>query len=201
MPAPPPPVPGPPPPPPTSPVDPPGGAALRNETPTERLDRNWIELLQELRVVQTGVQLLTGFLMTLPFQTRFAELTGFQRGLYAGVLLLSVTAVVLFIAPVGFHRALFRMRSKARLVEVGNRFAKAGLATVGLVVSGGVVLVVDVALGRVAAVLAGGAVGLLVLLSWYVLPQRALQAVRSGRPAPAGPHPAEDPDPSSDPSR
>ena len=114
------------------------------------MDRNWVELLQELRVVQTGVQLLTGFLLTLPFQSRFESLDRYQLTVYVVVLLLAVTAVVLFIAPVGYHRALFRQRSKDRLVAAGTAFAKAGLATVGVVVSGGVLLVADVIGGRVA---------------------------------------------------
>lgn len=151
-------------------------AELRRETPTERLDRNWVELLQELRVVQTGVQLLTGFLLTLPFQSRFEQLDTYQRSVYVAVLLLAVTATVLFVAPVGYHRALFRRRSKARLVEAGTRFAKLGLATVGLVVSGGVLLVLDVVGGRAAGLVAGGGVASLVAVCWYALPRRAVRA-------------------------
>ncbi|WP_432543108.1 DUF6328 family protein [Kineococcus sp. SYSU DK002] len=156
-------------------------SGLRNETPTERLDRNWAELLQELRVVQTGVQLLTGFLLTLPFQARFEELDRYQQSVYVVVLLLAVSALVLFIAPVGYHRALFQQRSKARLVAVGSRFTKAGLATVGLVVSGGVLLVVDVVVGRVGGWVAGGGVAALIAVCWYALPRRALRQVRAGR--------------------
>ncbi|WP_432560993.1 DUF6328 family protein [Kineococcus sp. SYSU DK003] len=156
-------------------------AGLRNETPTERLDRNWAELLQELRVVQTGVQLLTGFLLTLPFQSRFEELDTYQETVYVVVLLLAVSAVVLFIAPVGYHRALFRQRSKARLVAAGSAFAKAGLATVGVVVTGGVLLVVDVVAGRVGGWIAGGTVALLIAVCWYVLPRRALRHAIAAR--------------------
>jgi len=154
---------------------------LRNETPTERLDRNWVELLQELRVVQTGVQLLTGFLLTLPFQSRFEELDAYQETVYTVVLLLAVSAVVLFIAPVGYHRALFQQRSKERLVRAGSRFAKLGLATVGLVVSGGVLLVVDVIAGRVAGGIAGVGIATLIATCWYALPRRALREVLRDR--------------------
>ncbi len=154
-------------------------AGLRNETPTERLDRNWVELLQELRVVQTGVQLLAGFLMTLPFQSRFDTLDTFQRTVYVVVLMLAVTAIVLFVAPVGYHRALFQRRSKARLVRAGTRYAKAGLAAVGLVVAGGVLLVVDVVGGRVAGAVAGGGVAVLVALCWWLLPVLAVRAARA----------------------
>jgi hypothetical protein len=156
-------------------------AGLRNETPTERMDRNWVELLQELRVVQTGVQLLTGFLLTLPFQSRFESLDRYQVTVYVAVLLLAVTAVVLFIAPVGYHRALFRQRSKERLVAAGTAFAKAGMATVGVVVSGGVLLVADVIGGRLAGWVAGGAVATLIVVCWYVLPHRVLRQVLAAR--------------------
>ncbi|WP_432498157.1 DUF6328 family protein [Kineococcus gypseus] len=159
-------------------------AELRRETPTERLDRNWVELLQEMRVVQTGVQLLAGFLLTLPFQARFEDLDAFQRGVYVVVLLLAVLAIVLFIAPVGYHRALFRRRSKGRLVRAGTRFTTAGLGVVGLVVTGAVLLVVDVVSGRAPAVAAAGAVAVAVLVSWLLLPLREVRAVRAVAGAP-----------------
>ena len=161
------------------PVDPYTG--LRNETPTERMDRNWAELLQELRVVQTGVQLLTAFLLTVPFQARFEELDRYQVTVYAVVLLLAVVALVLFIAPVGYHRALFRQQSKGRLVAAGTAFTKVGLAVLGAVVSGGVLLVVDVIGGRTAGWVAGGAVAALIALCWYVLPRRVLRQVLASR--------------------
>ncbi|WP_432485892.1 DUF6328 family protein [Kineococcus esterisolvens] len=168
----------------TGPGDP--YAGLRNETPTERLDRNWVELLQELRVVQTGVQLLAGFLLTLPFQSRFDELDTFQRTVYVSVLLMAVIAIVLFVAPVGYHRALFQRRSKARLVRVGTRFAKAGLAAVGFVVVGAVLLVVDVVAGRVAGAVAAGGIGLLVTACWWLLPALAVRSVQAQHSGEAG---------------
>src|SRR5690349_5468234 len=84
----------------------------RDETPLERADRDWNELLQELRVVQTGVQLLTAFLLTLPFTQRFAELDPVHVNLFVGVVLLAATATGLLIAPVSLHRHLFRQRRK-----------------------------------------------------------------------------------------
>jgi len=161
-------------------------AGLRRETPTERSDRNWVELLQEFRVVQTGVQLLTGFLLTLPFQTRFDTLDTFQRTVYLTTLLLAVVALTFFVAPVGYHRALFQRRSKATLVAAASRFARAGLATVALVFTGGVLLVVDVVSGRVAGIATASAVLLLIVVCWYLLPQRAVRAVDRGRRPPAG---------------
>src|SRR3954462_12404947 len=80
----------------------------RNETGMQRLDRNWAELLQELRVLQTGVQLLTGFLLTLPFQSRFATLSAFDQPVYLLPVALAVASPGWLIAPVGLPRGLFR---------------------------------------------------------------------------------------------
>jgi len=80
----------------------------RHETETERLDRNWSSLLQELRVVQTGVQLLTGLLLTLPFQQRFTELSTLAQDVYLLTVIASIGSTVLLVAPVGLHRLLFR---------------------------------------------------------------------------------------------
>jgi hypothetical protein len=142
----------------------------RNETPTERLDRNWADLLQELRVAQTGVQLLTGLLLTVPFQQRFGELTEFQRADYLAALALSVVATALLIAPVVTHRALFRLHARGPLVAAGQRLALAGLSALGLSVTGVVVLIFDVVAGTTAAV--AGGVGTLVIfgLLWVALP-------------------------------
>src|SRR5690606_28496311 len=103
---------------------------LRDETPAERSDRNWVELLQELRVMQTGVQVLTGFLLTLPFQARFTELDGFQIGLYLILVVLSVLATGLLIAPVSVHRMVFGRGLKRSLVETADRLAVAALVLV-----------------------------------------------------------------------
>src|SRR5256885_7464608 len=84
----------------------------RGETELQRLDRNWAELLQELRVVQTGVQLLTGFLLTLPFQQAFANLSNAQQGIYLAVVGLSAMSTALLIAPVALHPALFRRHAR-----------------------------------------------------------------------------------------
>src|ERR1700709_2032026 len=100
-------------------------AEERNETPTERLDRNWTSLLQELRVVQTGVQLLTGFLLTLPFQQRFDVLDQQMRTAYLATVACSVGATVLLIAPVGIHRLLFRRHRLQVLVSAAHRCAYA----------------------------------------------------------------------------
>ncbi|MGS0688496.1 DUF6328 family protein [Nakamurella sp. GG22] len=142
----------------------------RGETPLQRLDRNWADLLQELRVVQTGVQLLTGFLLTLPFQTRFDQLTPFGRNVYLATLAASVIATGLLIAPVSLHRVLFRKHARRATVDIAHRLAQVGLAFLGVAIIGVVLLIFDVVAGApagaVAAVLAAGLLAVL----WVVLP-------------------------------
>jgi len=139
----------------------------------ETLTRNWDELLQEIRVTQTGVQILTGFLLTVPFSNRFADLTTFQRNVYLAVLAGSVLTTGLVVSPVAMHRVLFRQRRRELLVESGNRFAIAGLALLALTISGVVLLVVDVVVGGPAGWLAGGAILLVLTVLWAVLPRVA----------------------------
>jgi hypothetical protein len=144
-----------------------------SESESERLTRNLNELLQELRVTQTGVQILTGFLLTLPFTNRFRDLDAVQRVSYLGVLTGSVIATGLIIAPVAFHRVLFRHGQRPWLVVAANRAARAGLAALALTTSGMVWLVFDLVVPRPAA----GAAGVVSLLFfgtlWAVVPLRA----------------------------
>lgn len=135
----------------------------RDETPQERADRNWNELLQELRVSQTGVQLLAGFLATLPFQNRFAELDSFQRGWYVGLLGLAFATVAVMLAPVAIHRHVFQQNSKPELVQAGHRLMMVALAMIGLLLGGILFLVVDMVYDRMAA--AWGAVASVLVLS------------------------------------
>ena len=153
----------------------------------ETLTRNWDELLQEIRVTQTGVQILTGFLLTVPFSNRFGDLTAFQRWVYLAVLGGAVLTTGLVVAPVAFHRVLFRQRRRELLVESGNRFAMAGLAMLALTVSGVVLLVVDVVLGTTQGWVAGGAALLVLTTLWAVLPRVSDRLDDSPRnPAPEG---------------
>jgi hypothetical protein len=142
----------------------------RDETATERLDRNWSDLLQELRVVQTGVQLLTGLLLTVPFQARFGELTGLERVLYLVTLSLSAAATGMLIAPVAMHRVLFRQHARAELVGAGQRFAIGGLSLLGLAVTGVVVLIFDVVAGTTAAIVAGVVCLVVFGVLWAAIP-------------------------------
>lgn len=155
-------------------TDPPADAAwneaARDETDTERLDRNWNDLLQELRVAQTGVQLFTGLLLTVPFQSRFPDLLTHQRIVYLVALGLSITATALLIAPVLLHRLLFRLHARRPLVASGQRFAIAGLGTLGLAVVVVVDLIFDVVLGTTAGLVAA-VCGLAVFTAlWLVFP-------------------------------
>ncbi|NLT54950.1 MAG: hypothetical protein GXX79_10375 [Actinomycetales bacterium] len=141
-----------------------------HETAAERLDRNWNDLLQELRVVQTGVQILTGFLLTVPFQQRFSELTEAQHRLYLGLVVAAVTTIGLLIAPVGMHRVLFRRRQKDTLIELADRLARAGLFCLCVVVSGVLLLVFDIVVGLGAALAVSLTMLSLLLLGWFVVP-------------------------------
>lgn len=149
------------------------GESLRNETETEGLDRNWISLLQELRVVQTGVQLLTGFLLTLPFQDRFDALSDAMRGVYLATVLCSIASTVLLIAPVATHRILFRRHRLDRLVTAAHRYAMAGLVLLGLALTGVVAIMFYLVVGEVAAICAAAGVALTFALVWLVVPLRS----------------------------
>ncbi|WP_108492829.1 DUF6328 family protein [Promicromonospora sp. AC04] len=143
----------------------------RKETPTERADRNWIELLQELRVMQTGVQILTGFLLTLPFQSRFADLDDYQRTVYLALVVTSVTATALIVAPVSVHRSLFRQQMKSDIVTLGDRITRVALGVLALVITGATLLVFDIVVGRTAGMVAGACVLVVLAVVWVVLPE------------------------------
>lgn len=142
----------------------------RNETETERLDRNWGSLLQELRVTQTGVQLLTGFLLTLPFQQRFGVLDDQMRAVYLATVGASVAATVLLIAPVGMHRLLFRRHRLAVLVSAAHRCAYTGLVLLGVALVGVTVIVFDSVAGTTVALIAGAVALFMFALFWLVIP-------------------------------
>ena len=93
----------------------------RGETEAQRIDRNWIELLQELRIVQTGGQVLTGFLLVVPFQDRFADISGGARAVYLVVLALALVSTVTLLAPVMIHRAVFRSHRKDRVLRIDRK--------------------------------------------------------------------------------
>ena len=144
--------------------------SVRSETGTERLDRNWSSLLQELRVVQTGVQLLTGFLLTLPFQQRFDVLDDDMRMVYLATVACSVASTVLLIAPVGMHRVLFRQHRLDSLVSAAHRMAYAGLLLLGLAMAGMTTVIFDAVAGGTAGAVAGATVLAAFGALWILVP-------------------------------
>jgi hypothetical protein len=148
----------------------------RGETETQRLDRNWSDLLQELRVVQTGVQLLTGFLLTLPFQQRFTELSTQAQNVYLATVASAVVATATLVAPVSIHRVLFRQHARASLVAVAHRCAIAGVTFLGLAVCGAVDVITTLVVGSGAGNVAAAAAACIFIVLWLVLPLRLRMA-------------------------
>ncbi|WP_235946707.1 DUF6328 family protein [Nocardia terrae] len=144
----------------------------RNETAAERLDRNWNSLMQELRVVQTGVQLLTGFLLTLPFQGRFTILSEQMRMVYLAVVAASIGATICLTAPVAAHRILFRRHRIENVVTAAHRYAIVGLGLLGVATSGVALLIFDTVGGTVAGIVAGIVSGSLFAVVWLLHPWR-----------------------------
>jgi small-conductance mechanosensitive channel len=160
----------------------------RDETDLERSDRNLDELMQEVRVVQTGIQILFGFLLTVAFQPKFARLSSFQKVDYFGTLLLAATTLVMLTAPSAWHRILFRRGDKTHLVTVANRFTMTGLATMGLTVIGVVMLLSDIAFRPAVTVLVTAITVIACATAWYVMPllrRRQLERPRVTETPPA----------------
>src|SRR4051794_36104003 len=160
--------------------------AGRNETQLERCDRNLVELLQEVRVVQTGVQVLFAFLLTAPLAPRFPELSSFQKLTYFTTLLAAGAAAILLIAPTAYHRILFRLGDKEHLVAVANRFTLAGLACVAVSMVGSLLLVSDLLFDDLAIVATTAAAATLgCLCCWCIAPllRRARLAHTADRPS------------------
>jgi hypothetical protein len=139
-----------------------------------RLDRNYAEMLQELRVAQTGVQILLAFLLTIPFQMRFTSLDGMHRDLYVATLVLTATASVLLTAPVAAHRVMFRRAAKDKLVRLTAIASTAGLVCLGGAVLVAVLFVVSLVSGLGAGVGVAAALAVTLLLTWIALPVLAI---------------------------
>jgi len=142
----------------------------RDETPDERADRNWNEMLQELRVLQTGTQILTGFLLALAFQPTFADLDEGQQTVYLVLIVLSALTSIVALAPVALHRILFQHRAKPQVVSYGHAALITALVTVSLLLVGVVGFVFDVVVGRPAAIAAVIAFAVVVLALWVAGP-------------------------------
>jgi O-antigen/teichoic acid export membrane protein len=143
-----------------------------DESEKERLDRNLMELLGELRVALPGVQVLFAFLLAVPFQQGFADVTAFQRDVYFATLLCALVASACLIAPTAFHRITFRMQQKPALVAISNRLAIAGLAALALAMTGAILLISDVLFGTATVVVATALAAALLVVLWAVLPLR-----------------------------
>ena len=150
--------------------------AERSETPAERLDRNWSELLQELRVTQTGIQILSGFLLILPFQSRFSDLDPALVWLYLGALVMGTLSTALVVAPVAAHRLLFRHHLKGTVVKSGDLMAKAGLVCLALAVVQVLALVIGFVLGTSPGFIAGGVTLAMFGVLWLVVPLHLARA-------------------------
>src|SRR5215469_16088368 len=164
-------------------------AEARGETPLQRADRAYGEILQEVRVAQTGVQILFAFLLALAFQARFASITDFQRVTYAVTLMLCAAATALLIAPAAFHRVVYRRRLKLHLVQAATRLALSGLVLLMLSLVSAVLLILDVVFGTgPAVIMASGTFGWF-FAWWFVLP--ACSRIRHAGADVSGPPGAE----------
>jgi hypothetical protein len=152
----------------------------RPESPAQRADRNWNDILQELRVLQTGTQILTGFLLALAFQAAFADLVPAQRTFYLALVCLAALSAVVALAPVALHRAVFHLQVKPALVRFGHDALRGALALVSILLVGVVVFVFDVVVGFAAAVTAGVVLGVVILLLWVVVPVFVRRRGREG---------------------
>ena len=142
----------------------------RDETPNERADRNWTEVLQELRVLQTGTQILTGFLLALAFQPAFADLDQGQRVFYLVLVVLATLSAVIALAPVALHRMVFGRREKRTVVRYGHIALITALVTVSVLLVGVVAFVFDVVLGAAASWIIGIAAAVVLITLWGIVP-------------------------------
>jgi hypothetical protein len=144
----------------------------REESESERLDRNWDELLQELRITQTGLQLLSGFLLTLPFTQIFPSLDERQKGIYLTLVVIAGIAVGVNMTPIMLHRRVFRERAKDRVVAVGHVMIQVVMGAVALMIVGMSVLIFSVVADWTAGLFAGAGLALVLGVLLGVIPRR-----------------------------
>jgi hypothetical protein len=162
--------------------------SLPGETPAERADRNFVELLQGLRVAVTGVQVLFAFLLTVPFSTEFEGVTTYERTLYYVSLVSAAVASVFFLAPSAQHRILFRHGLKEQLVRRSNRYVMSGMLLLAVAITSGILMVADYIFEWWLALATAVPVALLALWLWFVSPARRLRR-QSDPPAPPAKRP------------
>jgi hypothetical protein len=153
----------------------------RDETEEERLDRNLGELLQELRVALPGVQVLFAFLLAVPFQQGFEEVTSFQKDVYFATLILTAISATMLISPSAYHRITFRYQQKRRLVYYSNRFAIIGLALLALAMTGAILLITDVLFSTAAAIVTAGLSLSVFGFFWFAMPLRRRLKLSAGQ--------------------
>jgi high-affinity Fe2+/Pb2+ permease len=142
----------------------------KHESQTERLDRELIELLNELRVALPGVQVLFAFLLTIPFTGGFGRLSEVQRDVYFGTFLGTIAATAFLMTPTAFHRLRWRRYDKERMLQVGNRTAILGLSCLAISICGAAYLIADVLFGTGGAAATVLAAAALIGGLWFVLP-------------------------------
>jgi hypothetical protein len=143
---------------------------VRSETEAQRLDRNWTSLLQELRVTQTGVQLLTGFLLIAPFEPQFNQLSNTMRVVYLATVVCSISSTVLIVAPVAMHRLLFRRHRMETIVKTASKFAYSGLLLLGASLVGVTVIIFGFVAGHIGGLVAGLCAATAIVGFWVALP-------------------------------
>jgi Family of unknown function (DUF6328) len=146
----------------------------REESESERLDRNLQEMLGELRVALPGVQVLFAFLLVVPFNQRFADVTQFQKTVFFATLLCTTASTLCLIAPTTHHRIEFRQQDKQRIVQTGNRIVILGLLLLAVAMTGAVLFVTDFLYSSTTTIVAAGGVGLAFAIVWYLIPLRRL---------------------------
>ena len=147
----------------------------------ERVSRELIELLNELRVALPGVQVLFAFLLAVPFAQGFTRVTDFQRALYFAVIALTAVSLALLIAPSAWHRLRFRQQDKERILRASNKMSIAGLGFLALAMTGAVMLIADFIYSPTLTIISGIAAAIVYGVLWYVMPLVG----------PRGPHPDE----------
>lgn len=147
----------------------------RSETDAEKADRKWNELLQELRVMQTGTQLTAGFLLTLPFASRFGELDDYQRRFYLGLVVVALVTTAFVITPIAVHRRVSGRHVKDRLVQTASALTAAVLTGLALLIVGIAVFLFDVVAGRTASYVVGVPLLVAVLVLLLALPEGMLR--------------------------
>jgi hypothetical protein len=141
--------------------------ALRNETELERIDRNLNELLSELRVIATGVQVLFAFLLIVPFNVGFRQLVSGERYFYFAILLATAAAAGLLIAPTALHRLIFRRGDKSYLIEMANRMAISGITCLMFAMTGILALLSGHLFGWIAGAIVGVGAGAFFGSLWF----------------------------------